>query len=41
LTLPAVSSRLVGLPMILKSLGSFSVTFSGTGSLLAGAASWP
>ena len=41
LTLAGVSSRLAGVPMSLKSFGSLSATFSGTGSPAAFAASSP
>jgi len=41
LILAGVSSRLVRLPTMVKSFGSFSATFSGTGSFEAAAASEP
>ena len=40
-TLPLRSSRLTGLPMSLKSFGSLSVTFSGTGIAAAATVSSP
>jgi len=40
-TFAGVSSRFAGVPISLKSLGSLSATFSGTGSLAACSASAP